>query len=325
MKLLFSLAILVAAAAPAADKPILWKDWGPVESLDLAGGPGGSSNAPKPPFTFKKEDSGGTAPKVAVTDARGTDWAIKFGPEVKPETFATRLVWAAGYMAEPTYYVREGTIRGVGKLGRAAEFIDAAGAFHDGRFQIRDKKQYVFHDTRWSFDEKSVKGTKELNGLKILIVLLSNWDVKPINTAIIETGGQAYYAISDWGATMGKSGEIGGHSKWECAPFAAQTDHLIEGVADGYVSFNYTGKSADQVANNIRVEDVQWFMRRMGKLSDAQIRAALEASGATPEEIACFTASLRKRLDMLAAIANVKGGSAPSRESSPAKRSARPL
>ena len=42
----------------------------------------------KRPFTFVSEVKGGTAPKVTVRDARGTEWIAKFGEEVKPENFA---------------------------------------------------------------------------------------------------------------------------------------------------------------------------------------------------------------------------------------------
>ena len=43
-------------------------------------------------------------------------------------------------------------------------------------------------------------------------------------------------------------------------------------------------------------------MRTLGRLTDAQIEAAVAASGGTPEEIACFTAALRRRLDHLQAV-----------------------
>ena len=56
-------------------KPTLWRDPGAVESLDFTNGPGGDANAPKPPFTFVEEDTGGTNPKVDVMDSAGQAWA----------------------------------------------------------------------------------------------------------------------------------------------------------------------------------------------------------------------------------------------------------
>jgi hypothetical protein len=44
-------------------------------------------------------------------------------------------------------------------------------------------------------------------------------------------------------------------------------------------------------------------MDRMGKLTDQQLRAGLVASGANSEEADCFTAALRKRLNVFATVA----------------------
>ena len=43
-----------------------------------------------------------------------------------------------------------------------------------------------------------------------------------------------------------------------------------------------------------------------GKLSDAQIDAALRASGATPDEVACFGKAFRSRLNQLRMVAGQK-------------------
>ncbi len=295
-------AVLAAAVSPAADSPLLWRDPGPRERLDLASGPGGREKAPQPPYVFQEEELRGTAPKVMVRDARGTAWMVKFGPEVKAETFASRLVWAAGYLTEPSYFVAEGKIEGADKLGRAGTFIQG-GTFRDARFELRDGSSYrLVPGSKWSLDDKTLKGTKELSALKLVIMLLSNWDVKPENLAIVETGGKRYYTITDWGASMGRAGDFTLRSKWDCKAFTTQSAHFVNGVSDGYVGFTFHGKAAEVISNGIRVEDVRWFMQRIGKLSDRQISAALLASGATGQEAACFTTALRQRLTQLAAV-----------------------
>ena len=50
---------------------VLWHDPGAVERLDLRHGIGGEELAPKAPFTYEDEDTGGTTPKVKVKDANG--------------------------------------------------------------------------------------------------------------------------------------------------------------------------------------------------------------------------------------------------------------
>jgi hypothetical protein len=83
--------------------PVLWRDPGFVERLDLTGGPGGKANVPRGPYTFIKEIESGKKPKLKVRDARGSMWSVKWGDEVKAEIFASRLAWAAGYFTLPTY------------------------------------------------------------------------------------------------------------------------------------------------------------------------------------------------------------------------------
>lgn len=288
-----------------AEGAVLWRDPGPIESLDLAGGPGGAGKAPRAPFTFVSEEKGGTSPKVTVRDARGAEWIVKFGEEVKSENFASRIAWAAGYFAEPTYFVREGKIEGANDLGRAASAI-RGGAFQNARFELKTEamKNPV---GKWNIGDSKLKGSRELAGYKTLFILLSNWDVKPENLSIVKANGEQIYAVTDWGATMGRPAELSGASKWDCERYSSDTKNLIEGVENGFVVFNFQGKQGTEILKNIRVEDVQWLMQRLGKLSDAQIDAALQASGATPEEKACFASAFKSRLGQLMTVAQQSG------------------
>src|SRR5262245_3781428 len=89
---------------------ILWRDPGDVASLDLRYGVGGKEHQPRPPFQFVDEDNSGTTAKINVVDSRGAKWNIKWGNEVLPSAFCSRLAWALGYVAEPEYYVAQGRI-----------------------------------------------------------------------------------------------------------------------------------------------------------------------------------------------------------------------
>lgn len=211
-------AYLVTLCASAA--PLLWRDPGPVAGLDLAAGPGGTAKAPRPPFKFVKEELGGTAPKVVVEDAAGRSWMVKFGPEVKAETFATRVAWAMGYAAGPTYFVPSGAINGVTGLTRAAPSL-RDGRFTEARFELRGDPAFRFVKAGgWDLRDKALAGTHELAGLKILAMLLANWDVKPENFAIVEVNGVPMLAITDWGASMGRAGDFSYRSKWDCPAFS---------------------------------------------------------------------------------------------------------
>src|SRR5689334_8596242 len=82
-------------------QPVLWRDPGAIETLDLVGGAAGRAGAPKPPFTFIEESMSGSNPKVKIVDANKVQWTMKFGSEVNAEVFASRLAWAVGYFVEP--------------------------------------------------------------------------------------------------------------------------------------------------------------------------------------------------------------------------------
>jgi hypothetical protein len=305
-------ATMPAAAARQSEgpTPAIWRDPGDVERLDLAGGPGGTEGAPKPPFKFVEEDRSGTNPKVRVVDASGARWTVKFGREVRADVFAARLAWATGYFVEPSYFVPDGRIEGADKLDRARRFVDKDGRFHNARFELKDDRVKRLNDERsWAWDDNPFVGSHELAGLKIVVMLTSNWDSKDVrlfkqngsNTAIwVLEPGEARYVVTDWGGTMGRWGVAGGNwSVWDCEGYTKQTPDFVKGVENGVVRWGYEGQRADAVAAGVRVEDVEWTLKYLGRLTDDQLRAGLRASGASPAEEDCFTTALRARIDAL--------------------------
>lgn len=300
-------------------KPILWRDPGAVESLDFVGGVTGRNRAPKPPFTFIEESLSGSNPKIHVTDANGVEWSVKFGTEVNAETFATRLAWAAGYFVEPAYFVASGQVRNVGKLTRAKEHVKSDGRFADARFEMQREKgiKKLDQEESWGWLKNPFTGTKELNGLKVIFMLTSNWDNKDVrdikrgsNTAIFRypakfTGGDAEdrYLITDWGGSMGKWGGYASREKWDCKGFRSQTKDFVKGMKGDLVQFGYSGQHTDDFKSDIRASDVKWLLQYLGRITDAQLRDGLQASGATTEEVECFAQSLRDRINQLKAVA----------------------
>src|SRR5688572_1512056 len=156
-----------------AVKHVLWRDPGAVATRDLRHGPGGADFKPAPPFTFIEEHSGGSQPCVSVRDARGRRWRVKWGHEVRSETFTVRFVWGVGYFAEITHFVANGTIDGAKELQRARACIDEEGRFADARFEIDDPEvKKLFEEHGWAWNDNPFLGTRELQGLKILVMLL---------------------------------------------------------------------------------------------------------------------------------------------------------
>jgi hypothetical protein len=49
---------------------------------------------------------------------------------------------------------------------------------------------------------------------------------------------------------------------------------------------------------------VRWLMQYLGRITDAQLRAGLEASGASRSQAVCFQHGLRARIERLRRLAN---------------------
>lgn len=297
-------------------KPVIWADPGAVEKLDLASGVGRRAGAPKPPFTFLEESLSGSNPKVRVKDANGVEWTAKFGTEVNAETFATRIAWAVGYFVEPAYFVASGKVEKLGALDRAKKNFQPDGSFADARFERRREKgvKKLEDEQSWSWIQNPFVGTKELNGLKVIVMMVSNWDNKDVrdvkrgsNTAIFQTptegGLEDRFMITDWGGSMGKWGGFISREKWDCNGFRSQTKDFVKGVKGDQIEFGYSGQHTDSFKGGIRVSDVKWVMQYLGRVTDDQLRAGLKSSGATADEVECFTQSLRDRINQLKNVA----------------------
>jgi hypothetical protein len=296
---------------------VIWRDPGPVENRDLAAGPGGRDGAPAPPFRFVEEHLAGTFPCVSVRDARGRLWRAKWGDEVHTETFATRFAWAAGYFVEANYFVPAGRIEGVGSLQKARASVEPSGEFRNARFEL-DEPQVVKHfdEHSWAWNDNPFVGRRELNGLKVVMMLLSNWDNKDVrdvargsNTAIFEhrVAGrtlEARYLIIDWGAALGTWGSnVLSRGRWDVDAFTAQSEQFILGVEADNVRWGYKGQRTADAAEGITTADVRWLHGIVGRITDEQLEAGLRASGGTETEIAGFTKALRLRLNQIANIA----------------------
>jgi hypothetical protein len=267
-------------------------------------------------FHFLEEHDTGSQPCVSIRDARGRTWRVKWGQEVHTEVFGTRLAWALGYFAEPSYFIANGVIHGARDLTRATSCVDEHGRIRDARFELSDSGVARHFDAHgWAWDDNPFVGTRELNGLKILMMLISNWDNKDVrdvargsNTAIFEHAVdgrlEARYLIIDWGAALGAWGNnVLARGRWDPDAFASQNAAFIAGVSDGAVQWGYQGQRTADLVQNITVEDVRWFDRIAGRLTDDHVRAALLASGANEDETSRFTVSIRDRLDRLHRLA----------------------
>src|SRR5262249_20789419 len=136
--------VLVPLEVP---RQVLWQQRQRIQTHELFYGPGGADHAPDvhETFTFIREDVSGSHPKFDVKDSHGTRWKVKLGTEARPETVATRLVWAAGYAADEDYFVEEIHVDNMpARLHRGQPLLEANGMVRNARLKrVSDERKDI--------------------------------------------------------------------------------------------------------------------------------------------------------------------------------------
>ena len=303
-----ALVALVASVSAAQEKkkgkteaargaPVLWRAPVDIVTRDLYLGPGGEAMRPDlRKVTFLKDETGGYSTKFRVRDASGREWVAKVGKEAQSETAAVRLLWAVGYVTEVNYLVPRLSVEG-------------KGVFENVRLEARPDNVKRLDEWKWS--DNPFAGTKELQGLVIMMALLNNWDIKDSNNKVLfardpESGrGELRYVVSDLGATFGRV-KVNIPGVWRVQrsrndPEDYSKDAFLEDVKNGQVFLFYKGKRQD-LFDDIRVEEARWLAGLLVKLSDRQIGDAFRAANYSGAEIRTLAAAVRERINELAGV-----------------------
>jgi hypothetical protein len=297
-------------------RAVIWHPTVDVNQLNLFYGVGGKEDAPSPDakYKFKKEEMNGTSPKFDVEDDKGIKWRVKLGQEPRAETAATRLLFAAGYFVDEDYYADELHVEGLPPLKRGQSFVTNDGVVHGARLERRMKE--VKKLGTWDWFKNPFVGTKEFNGLRIMMALVNNWDLKTINDSIYEVDEQAEYVVSDVGATFGKTGDPLHRSKSILKDY--EDSKFIDKVTGDFVDFvlhsrppllaainipNYEKRTHMQdVTKHIPRADAKWLGVRLSQLTEQQIRDCFRAGGYTQEEVDGYSAVIQNRIAALNAL-----------------------
>jgi hypothetical protein len=273
-----------AAVVPTVPEPPtgqqlaeLWVDPGP--DRDLFWGVGGQGLAPDPAARYTVIDvkRGGFSRGYTVKDPDGREWSAKFPPEAPTEVAASRILWGVGYHQPPIYYVAEWE----------ADGAPAANPQLPARFRESKPDLYGLDaGGPWSYYRNPFGGTRPMNGLLVLHVMLGNSDLKDDQNRIYtlddpSTGLTRWYVARDLGQTFGRTGLLdpprGDVEIFEQTPF-------IRSVENGYVRLHYRGRHR-ALFDRLTVADVRWICERLAALSDTQLRDAFRAAG-YPQPIA---------------------------------------
>jgi hypothetical protein len=298
---------------------VLWREPKDIDGRDLFYGPGGEEHQPHGAFTFLDEDLDGSNPKFNVRDDTGVKWKIKLGAEARPETVASRLVWAVGYSADEDYFLREVQVTGMPPhLHRGQHLVEANGTMRDVR--LKREPEDLKKIGNWQWRHNPFSGTRELNGLRVLMAVINNWDLKDVNNAIrgnkrgTAAADEVVYEVGDLGSSFGSAGlERTDQSKGNLLAYSRT--QFMKKVTPDEVDFNVPRRpdwivlvnvpeffmrlGLRWIGRQIPREDVKWMGHLLAQLSSDQIRDAFKAAGYSAQEIDGFTAVLESRIAQL--------------------------
>jgi len=268
------------------------------EQVDIGGrdlylGPGGEAMAPDlSRIKLIKEEKGGANKKYRIEDGSGRIWVAKLGREARPETAAVRLLWGLGYKTEINYLVKTLTIPG-------------KGTFQNVRLEARPDN--VERVGAWKWKSNPFLGTREFQGLKIMQMFMTNWDLLDKQNEILEVSGPGgpryHYVISDLGRTFGKYGNNNlpifyrlGRRTGAPGPYSRAS--FVKGFENGRIKWGIKGKNRG-IYKDITVADARWLLNQLQKLTDRQIEDAFRAANYSPAEVDMYRAAIKRRIQEL--------------------------
>lgn len=276
---------------------VMWESVNIAEQ-NLYWGPGGKEMQPiLANSKYLERQTGGNNLKHRIQDGAGRIWVAKIADESQPETAATRLLWAIGYKTEINYLVPKLEIKTVGN-------------YKNVRFEARPDN--IKRLDRWSWTENPFVGTNEFEGLKIMMAMFNNWDLKDENNVILQDGDRHYYVISDLGASFGKLSDVSGGRSGRSVnkPEQYSKSKFIKRVEGGMIEFDYRGK-AENLVKTVKVEHGRWLADLLLQLGDKQIEDAFRAANYKEEDIILLARAFKARINELDAATKPANTSLP--------------
>jgi hypothetical protein len=305
----------------------LWVSPDNIESRNLLYGSGGESRKPKSDhFVFVKEDMDGTNPKIIVKDADGVEWKAKMGSEARPEVAASRLIWAAGYFTRDYYYMPSIQVENLPELERGNHYVLDGGRIEAVRLMRNNKHEKKVGE--WAWKESPFANTREFNGLRALLALINDWDLKDVNNVIYDltesdsATPRRIYMVSDLGATFGTAGIVaskrtarGNLESYRSSKFIVSTkpdvvDFGVPGRPQWLLAVGLPGyinrAQMQWIGKNVPRQDAAWMGRLLSRLSPKQIRDAFRGAGFSPEEVEGFATIVEGRIAELRALGSAQ-------------------
>jgi hypothetical protein len=279
--------------APRPPGASMWVEPTDLATRDLYNGPFGAENAPDPKDTYDLVELKHTGVNLGMTvkDSKGREWSVKqpfpgnLDSEAPVEVVISRLLSGIGYHQPPVYFLPAFTLKD--DFGRHVET--------GGRFRL--KMDGLKETDSWDWAANPFVGSKEYQGLIVLLTMFNSTDLKSSNNSLYERRDgdlvEHWYLARDVGSALGDTNRIAPRKNhvesFEKMPF-------ILGVNNGFVDFAYTGWYTNLVRERITPEDVAWACNLLGQLSDQQMQDAFRAAHFEPDIAKRFIAKLREKI-----------------------------
>jgi hypothetical protein len=262
----------------------------PDRERDLFWGVGGERLQPDPSVLYKVLDvkRTGFSPGLTIESPDGRKWSAKMPPEAPTEVVASRLLWGVGYHQPPIYYVGKWNA-----TGAPQENPQLPARFRESKPDLHG----LDADGDWSYYRNPFVGTRQMNGLLVLQVMLGNSDLKDEQNAIYKLkqpfeGASTWFVARDLGQSFGRTGVIdaprGDPKVFEETPF-------IKGVVGGHVRFDYRGRHG-KLVDHMTPDDVRWICEKLQRLTDRQWDDAFRAGGYAPQIAERFIKRFKQKI-----------------------------
>jgi hypothetical protein len=201
------------------------------------------------------------------------------------------------------------------RLHRGQKLVGPDGSVHNVRLKRHVKGEEKLGNWRWRLDPFT--NTRELNGLRVAMALINNWDLKDENNKILEykkhgEGAEQIYEVGDLGASFGTNGRKRSRAVSKGNLQSYSRSQFITKVTPEFVDFKTPSRPSfvlivnpreyisrihlEWIGKNIPRGDARWLGELLARLSPEQIRAAFRAASYSPEEIEGFSKIVEGRI-----------------------------
>ena len=282
-----------AQKAPKPPSASLWIEPKDLAARDLFNGPWGATHAPDPNGVYQLVERKHTGVNLGMTvkDEKGREWSVKqpfpggLDSEAPVEVVMSRILSGIGYHQPPVYYLPAFHLKD--DLGTRVAI--------GGRFRLKDPS--LKETGSWKWEDNPFVGTKEYQGLIVMLMMANSTDLKNSNNSLYEHRNgdlvEQWYVARDIGSALGD---------WN--PISPRKNHVdtfermpyLLGVTNGKAQFAYSGWYKNLVRDRITPADVVWISNLLGRLSDKQWQDAFRAGGYEPAVANRFIAKLREKV-----------------------------